>query len=87
MAEAFDEILTIPAARLASAAPQQWKDFLAAAREYANARRDELVRSPREEIEKQQGRAQQCVKFAELLSDAVAAANREFPSRAVKPSP
>lgn len=73
---AEDKIMTEPAARMAQVAPREWQEFREAFRDYAYARRDELVSASQEEILRAQGRAQQCNKLLALFDDAVNAANR-----------
>lgn len=72
----FDDDLTTPAASLARRAPQEWNEFIAAFRKYAERRRDEMMRAPNEELQRSQGRAQACSVLVPLLEDAVKAADR-----------
>ena len=72
----YDRDLTTPAAALARAAPPEWKAFLAAFKKYADRQRDEMLRAARDDLEKSQGRAQQCALLGTLLEDAVTSADR-----------
>lgn len=72
----FDKDLTRPAARLALAAPREWEEFRAAFKKFVDARRDQLVQASLDELQRAQGRAQQCNSLAALFDDAVDAANR-----------
>lgn len=85
MSFAVDKDLTVPAARLALAAPREWKEFLAAFQKFAEARRDQLVQASLDELQRTQGRAQQCNLLVALLNDAIEAANRVTAPAANKP--
>lgn len=71
-----DPILSIPAAALARRAPEEWRAFLTAFKQYADAQRENLVRSSLDELQRSQGRAQNCSQLYTLLEDAVQAADR-----------
>lgn len=73
---AEDKDLSPAAARLARAAPREWAEFKAAYRKYADSQRDLLVRATLEELQRSQGRAQQCANEAALFDEAVNAADR-----------
>lgn len=68
--------LTPPAARLARAAPNEWKEFVIAFRKYADQQRDYCVQATLDELQRTQGRAQATGVIATLLDDAVTAADR-----------
>lgn len=72
----FDNHLTRPAAALERAAPAEWKLFVAAFKKYAEARRDDMMRAPRDQLERSQGMAVQCASLIPLLEDAVKSADR-----------
>jgi len=72
----YDKDLTMPAARLALAAPREWKEFVDAMKAYTDTRRDLLVQAPQDTVLKAQGQALQCGQLHTLLNDAVNAANR-----------
>jgi hypothetical protein len=71
-----DKDLTTPAARLAMAAPNEWKAFLAAFKAYSDGKRDQLVASTLEELQRAQGRAQGISSLHGTLSNAVEDANK-----------
>lgn len=70
-----NEILSKPAARLAHAAPAEWKEFLTAYRAYAESIRDRMLRAPVTELQTSQGWAQHASELNLLLDDAVKAAD------------
>jgi hypothetical protein len=76
MSLAEDKDLTEPAARLARSAPGEWREFLEAFRKYTDARKDNCVLAQLDELQRSQGRAQQCVQLVALLSDAIKSADR-----------
>jgi hypothetical protein len=71
-----DGRLTQAAAALARAAPNPWKEFLAALEAHTNGRKDELLKSPVEELQRNQGRAQHASALFDLLTKAVFDADR-----------
>lgn len=84
MSTASDE-LSVAAAQLARAAPQQWDNFKAVHRRFADRYRDQLVKADLNELQKSQGRAQQCALYVALFDDAVNAADRLSERAARKP--
>jgi hypothetical protein len=80
-----DKDLTTPAARLAMAAPNEWKAFLAAFKAYSDGKRDQLVQSTVEELQRAQGRAQAVVSLHGTLSNAVEDANQIADRKAAAP--
>jgi hypothetical protein len=68
--------LTVKAAILARAAPHEWRAFLAELAVHTAEVKDNLVKAPIEEIQRAQGRAQQCASLLTLLSGAVNNADR-----------
>jgi len=64
-----DRDLILKAAAVASAAPKEWSDFLAAFSLYTDNRRDQCVSSPADAIFANQGRAQQCVSLLRLFQE------------------
>ena len=76
MTVAEDADLSPVLARLSQAAPAEWKEFKAAFRKYADKKRDALVRASLDELQKSQGRAQECAHLIALHDDAVTAADR-----------
>lgn len=79
-----DKILSEPAARLARAAPREWKEFLEAYREYADVQRDSMLNAPHQELHTSQGWARHASKLNLLLDDAVKAADA-MSQRAMQP--
>jgi ABC-type Na+ efflux pump permease subunit len=73
---AEDEILSIPAAQLSHAAPREWAEFKAALKLYAETVREDLVRAQIDELQRAQGRAQNCAHLVRLFDHAVEAASR-----------
>jgi len=71
-----DEFVSPAAGRLALAAPAEWAEFKTAFTKYANSKLKQLAESSLEELQRSQGRAQQCNTLALLFEDAVNAANR-----------
>jgi predicted transcriptional regulator len=71
-----DPFISPAAARLSAAAPHAWDEFKAAFQKYTADQANRLVRAPREDLERAQGRAQQCTVLHALFDDAVAAARR-----------
>ena len=65
------EELIVKAAALAKSAPAQWADFLAAFAKYKEVHRDNLLNSPPDALQINQGRAQILSVVHDLLSDAV----------------
>lgn len=72
---AEDKHISRPAAALALANPRLWDEFIAAFKLYADDRRNELIQANLDQLQKAQGRAQQCSSLVSLLEDAVKAAN------------
>lgn len=70
-----DSDLTHAAARLARAAPREWEEFKIGFRKYADTKRDQLVTSDLNELQKSQGRAQACHMLVLLFGDAVKASD------------
>jgi hypothetical protein len=70
-----DSILTVPAARLALAAPREWEEFLKAFAAASAERANQLVNSSLEEMPRAQGRAQQCNLHLATLTNCVKDAN------------
>ena len=64
-----DRDLILKAAAVASVAPKEWSDFLAALSLYTDTRRDQCVSSPVDAIFVAQGRAQQCVSLLRLFQE------------------
>jgi hypothetical protein len=71
-----DKNLIFAAAHLAHRAPQEWAQFISTLTAYADARRDECIRSPLDMLQVTQGRAQATAILRDLLADAVNAANK-----------
>jgi hypothetical protein len=71
-----DEQLTMAAARLGRAAPQEWRSFLDALLKYAVTRRDSCVVATLDTVQNAQGRAQQCSDLIILLEEAMTVADR-----------
>jgi hypothetical protein len=69
-------ILSVPAAALMRAAPVEWATFKEALKRYADEQRDNLVRASLDELQRSQGRAQQCSQLVALFEDAGIAADR-----------
>jgi len=61
--------MVLTAAHLASSAPQQWDEFIAALAEYVDHRCVECIQSPPEMLQVAQGRAQSLVGLGRLLED------------------
>jgi hypothetical protein len=76
VASDYDKDLTLPAAALARSAPREWKAFIEAFKKYGDRQRDAMMAAARDELEKSQGRAQQCALLTPLLEDAVTSADR-----------
>jgi hypothetical protein len=68
--------LTIKAATLAGAAPQEWRAFLAELSAYFTTKQDELLKAPVTELQKAQGRAQAIAILLDQLQGAVQGAER-----------
>lgn len=68
--------LTLAAARVARGSFREWEEFLAAYDKYAEELVKELIQAPGAALQVSQGRAQQAVKLATLLRDAVKSADR-----------
>lgn len=75
MANPLEE-LTLKAAELARWSPDGWAGFVAAFRSYTDNVRDQCVASTLEDLQRTQGRAQQCKALADLFGNAVTAADR-----------
>lgn len=80
-----DKDLTTPAARLAMAAPEEWKAFLAAFKAHCDAKRDQLVNASLDEMQRAQGRAQHAASLHGTLSHAVEDANAMADRKAAAP--
>ena len=81
---AEDKDLTPAAASLSRAAPQEWEQFKAAFKRFADRKRDDIVYASLDELQKSQGRAQACHAVTQLLDDAGKAAER-MSDRTVRP--
>lgn len=71
-----DENLSPAAATLARIAPEAWKQFKVAMVRYAEKKREELMSTSLDELQRSQGRAQACNAIANILADAEKAAER-----------
>lgn len=71
-----DKYLTPAAARLARAAPNEWKTFLEAIHNYAEARIVECVQSPSDTLHIAQGRAQNALHLWQTLASSLADADK-----------
>ena len=71
-----DPDISPAAAELARSAPEAWARFKDAYKRYAERVRDDLLKASLDELQKSQGRAQQCAREIALLDDAVNAADR-----------
>ena len=71
-----DKDLIFSAARVSFRAPQEWAQFVSALKAYADERSAECVRSPIDMLQVTQGRAQASRDFFDLLSTAVAQAQK-----------
>lgn len=68
--------LILKAANLARSAPTQWADFLKALAEYKEHHRDNLLNSPLDALQVNQGRAQMLDITCNLLAKAVEDADK-----------
>lgn len=71
-----DKTLILRAASLAHAAPREWAAFLESFQIYADGEARLCVQANAEDLQRMQGRAQQCALLSTLLSDAVKTADR-----------
>lgn len=71
-----DQELIIKAAALARSAPQAWSEFILAMNKFATAGAMLCVASPPDQLQRMQGRAQQCAEITTLFEDAVKSADR-----------
>lgn len=81
-----DQELIVKAAGLARAAPQAWSEFILAMNKFATAGAMLCVASPPEQLQRMQGRAQQCAEITTLFEDAVKSADRVTTATAGSPS-
>lgn len=79
-----DKDLSPAAAQMARAAPQEWEQFKAATKKYAERKRDAMMAASLDELQRSQGRAQEATSFAMILDDAERAASI-MSDRVVKP--
>jgi hypothetical protein len=77
--------LTMPAARLAMAAPREWTEFVEGFKKYADGALQRMMQGQPDTILRLQGMAQQCSQLVPLLQDAVQTANRVSSSGGRKP--
>lgn len=61
--------LTIRAAQLARSAPEQWRGLVEALGKYNEVRRENLVRSPLNELPVNQGRAQEAKAILDVFAN------------------
>jgi hypothetical protein len=72
----LDQDLVTKAANVATRAPQEWGLFIEALKSLATTSARECVNSPPEQLQRMQGRAQQCLELAILFEGAVKSATR-----------
>ena len=70
------EELILKAAILARNAPEQWRDFVEALRKHNEVHRDNLVKSPMNELPVNQGRAQMATNLLGMLATCVETADK-----------
>jgi len=71
-----DNVLSPAAANLSRRAPQEWAQFKVAFKLYVDAQLRLMLKAPKEELHRLQGKAQECEELAALFDDAVIAADR-----------
>ena len=71
-----DTPLILAAARLARAVPREWAEFLKAYEARSDNRRTDLVSSPLDALQVNQGRARECAAAFELLRDCIQTADK-----------
>lgn len=70
------EELILKAATLARIAPDDWRNFVEALGRYAEVHRENLIKSPLNELPVNQGRAQTASSLREMLADCLISADR-----------
>lgn len=76
MSAETDKNLIFAAAHLSHRAPQEWAQFISAMTAYADARRDECIRSSLDMLQVTQGRAQASRDLRDTLAGANATAQK-----------
>lgn len=71
-----DRELVVKAASLAQSAPMEWRSFLEAFKSYSDDQRRLCIEAPLPELQRMQGRAQQCAMLISLFEGAVKSADR-----------
>lgn len=61
--------LIVAAARLSGSAPNDWKQFIEALRNYSNATAQQCIQSPLSELPRNQGRAQETAHLLGIMED------------------